>query len=258
MRATGRVVAELREGRTRLATVRSEAPLLLRRTGELGDGAQVHLVGGAAGPLGGDRLRLEIEVGPGASLCLRTVAASVALPGPDGSASQVQISASVATGGRLAWLPEPLVAARGCRHVATCRVTLAEGAHLAWRDQLVCGRHGETPGNAVVALAVTYGGRALYQHELAVGPDAPGWEGPAVLGGAGAAGSLLQVHPGWSAVPPGPTVLGPTAAMLPLSGPAIVATATGPDAATVRRHLDTATELCASAAAAGSRIPEQP
>ena len=40
----------------------------------------VHLVGGAAGPLGGDDLRLDIEVGPDAVLCVLTVAASVALP----------------------------------------------------------------------------------------------------------------------------------------------------------------------------------
>jgi urease accessory protein len=235
MRATARLVAEVRHGRTRLVVVRSAPPLLLRRTLGAGDGTEVHLVGGAAGPLGGDRLRLEVEVEPGADLCLRTVAASVALPGPDGSPSQMDVVAAVATGGRLAWLPEPLVAATGCRHAATGRVTLADGARLTWRDELVCGRYGEQPGDARVALAVTYGGRPLYQQELAVGPAAPGWDGPAVLDGARATGSMLWVGSG--AVPP--VVLGPTVALMPLAtGPAVLATATAPDAAALRRHLD--------------------
>lgn len=240
MEAAAWVVAEATgDGSTRLAVVRSQAPLLLRRTGDEDRAVRVHLVGGAAGPLGGDRLRLEIEVGPGARLCLRTVAASVALPGPDGAASRVEVHATVAAGGRLAWLPEPLVAAAGCRHHAGGRVDLAEGARLTWRDELVCGRSGEAPGDAVVGLAVTYGGVPLYRHELSVGPDAPGWDGPAVLDGAGAAGSLLRVDPDWTDAPPDPVVLGPTAATLPLAtGPATVTTATGPDAATVRRHLD--------------------
>jgi urease accessory protein len=65
-----------------------------------------------------------------------------------------------------------------------------------------------------------------------------------VLDGAGATGSLLRVHPGWAAGPPGPVLLGPTAALLPLAGPAIVATATAPDAATLRRQLDAAFDHC--------------
>jgi urease accessory protein len=241
MRATARVVAARGpDGVTRLPVLRSQSPLLLRRTGPVGEDAEVHLVGGAAGPLGGDRLRLEVEVGPGAGLCLRTAAASVALPGHDGDWSRVEVAATVAPGGRLAWLPEPLVAAHGCRHQADSRVTLADGGRLTWRDELVCGRHGEACGDAVVTLAVAYGGRPLYRHQLAVGPQAPGWDGPAVLGGARATGALLRVDPDWADGPPDPMLLGPTAALLPLAGPAVLATATGPDAATVRRHLDTA------------------
>lgn len=240
MRARARVVAVAEAGRTRLATVRSETPLLVRRTGGPGSTAQVHLVGGAAGPLGGDQLRLEIDVGPGASLCVRTVAASVALPGPPGTRSWVEVVARVAAGGRLAWLPEPLIAASNCRHLATGRVTVAEGAALVWRDELVCGRYGEEPGDAAVALTVSYAGQPLLQHELAVGPAAPGWDGPAVLDRAGATGSLLRVDPAWAQAPPEPVVLSPTAALLPLAGPAVLATATGPDHATVRRLLDRA------------------
>ncbi|HEU4423722.1 MAG TPA: urease accessory protein UreD [Pilimelia sp.] len=235
MRASARIraVADGRGG-TRLSELRSEPPLVLRRTGP----AEVHLVGGAAGPLGGDRLSLAVDVGPGATLCLRTVAASVALPGADGAESRVEIVATVAAGARLSWLPEPLIAAAGCRHVATSTVTVAEGGWLCWRDELVCGRYGEPPGDAAQETTLRLGGRTLYRHRLAVGPAAAGWAGPAVLGGARAAGSLLLVDPAWLATgPPAGTVSGDTAALLPLAGAAAVATATGVDLRALRRAL---------------------
>jgi urease accessory protein len=238
MRATARVVAVAGTGgggATRLAVLRSEPPLLLRRTGP----AQVHLVGGAAGPLGGDHLRLDVEVGAGARLCLRTVAASIALPNHGGDPSRMEIHASVAAGGRLTWLPEPLIAAAGCRHVTVSTVELAAGAALQWRDELVCGRHGEPSGDVRLGTAVHLAGRPLCQHELAVGPSAPGWSGAAVLGGAGAVGSLLLVNPEWTehGRPP-PRVLGDSAAFMPLAGPAALAMATAADLPGVRRVLD--------------------
>jgi urease accessory protein len=83
MRAEARIVAEADgRGGTRLAVLRGESPLLPRRTGpRTGDEVTVHLVGGAAGPLRGDDLRLDVEVGPGARLEVRSVAAQLALPG---------------------------------------------------------------------------------------------------------------------------------------------------------------------------------
>jgi urease accessory protein len=239
MRAAARIVALAASvaggGGTRLAVLRSEPPLLLRRTGP----EQVHLVGGAAGPLGGDDLRLDIEVGAGATLCLRTVAASIALPSRRGDASRMEIHATVGAGGRLAWLPEPLIAAAGCHHVTSSTVELATGAALRWRDELVCGRHGEPSGDARLGTGVRLDGRLLYQHELAVGPSAPGWSGAAVLGGAGAVGSVLLVDPEWTQTGPPPARgLGESAAFMPLAGPAALAMATAADLLKVRQALE--------------------
>lgn len=241
-------------GGTRLAELSGSPPLLPRRTGPV----EVHLVGGAAGPLGGDRLRLSIEVGPGATLCLRTVAASVVLPGADGTESQLEILARVAPGGRLSWLPEPLIAAAGCRHLATTTVDVAEGGWLCWREELVCGRYGERPGDVRLSTTVRYAGRALYRQDLAVGPAAPGWAGPAVLGSARAGGSVLVVDPAWSwpAGPPAAAVLGPDAATMPLTGPAMLATAVATDLRGVRARLDPVTpQLGDPTAADGQRHP---
>ena len=58
MRARAELVAEAGPGgAVRLPVLRSQAPLILRRTADA-----VYLASGAAGPLGGDRLELRIEV----------------------------------------------------------------------------------------------------------------------------------------------------------------------------------------------------
>ncbi|WLS48851.1 hypothetical protein Q3V37_23380 [Micromonospora profundi] len=108
---------------------------------------------------------------------------------------------------------------------------------MRWRDELICGRFGEAPGSAVVHTHVDHDGRPLLRQSLAVGPHAPGWAGPAVLGGAQATGSLLVVDPSRPAEPP--QVLADGAVVrLPLAdGPATLWTATAPDAHTLRAHL---------------------
>ncbi|HEX2774039.1 MAG TPA: urease accessory protein UreD [Micromonosporaceae bacterium] len=242
MRATARLLAVPDGGGgTRLGVLRSEPPLLLRRTGPRGASAeaQVHLVGGAAGPLGGDRLRLDVQVAAGARLCVRTVAASLALPGSTGDQSRFEVYATIADGGRLRWLPEPLIGAAGCDHLSTSTVELAEGAALVWREELVCGRHGEPVGDVRLRLTARYGGRTLLRNELAVGPRAPAWDGAAVLGEGRAVGSVLVVDPAWIGHKPLPSiVLGPTAAMMPLdTGPGMLASAVGVDLRAVRESL---------------------
>jgi urease accessory protein len=243
MRATARIEAVLdATGHTRLAVLSGEVPLLPRRTGPRpgpGEPAVVHLVGGAAGPLGGDNLTVDIVVGPGAALTVRTVAASIALPDRTGSPSHTRVHATVAAGARLEWLPEPLVAAARCDHHARASVRLAADAALVWRDELVCGRHGERPGDASVTTVVRRDGRPLLHHQLAVGPSAPGWAGSAVLDRARCAGTVLTVDPSWASggTPPS-AVRGETAARFPLAGPATLLPAVAPDAAQLRRALD--------------------
>jgi len=222
-------------GGTRLADLRSMAPLLLRPTP---DG--VYLVGGAAGPLGGDRLRLRIEVGPGASLTMRTSAASVALPGRSGRPSHLDMEATVAEGGTLRWLPEPAVAAARCQHRLRSRISVAAGASLIWRDELVLGRHGEDPGEFVTRISVDVDTRPVLRQGLAVGGDHPGWHGPAVTGGCRAVGSVVVVDPRLDIEPAPPTgaSLQGRVAVLALPGPAVQVVALADDAVGLRRLLD--------------------
>jgi urease accessory protein len=238
MRAEARIVA-VADGRgdTRLTVLRGESPLLPRRTGSRTrhGGATVHLVGGAAGPIRGDDLRLSVTVEPGARLTVRSVAAQLALPGRPGAApSRLEIRASVAAGATLHWLPEPLIAAAGCHHLALTHVDVAAGGALLWRDELVCGRHREPSGDVRCGITVRYAGRTLYRHDLAVGPAAPGWSGAAVLGGGRAVGALVLAGPRL----PDPALLGGAAALMRLAGPGMLASAVGADIRQVRAALD--------------------
>jgi urease accessory protein len=244
VKAAARIVAEADgRGGTRLAVLRGESPLLLRRTGpRTGSGAAtVHLVGGAAGPLRGDELRLDVEVGSGARLEVRSVAASLAMPGKPGAPpSRLEIRATVAAGATLRWTPEPLIAVTGCHHLAVTTVEVAEGGRLVWRDDLVCGRHGEAAGDVRTDVTIRYAGTTLYRHELAIGPGAPGWAGAAVLGGGRAIGAVIFAG---AELPPA-RQLGGEAVIMGLAGPGMLATAIGADIRQVRAALD---PLCVAA-----------
>jgi urease accessory protein len=254
-------------GTTRLPVLASQAPLVLRRTPEA-----VYLVGGAAGPLGGDSLALRIAVGPGAFLRVRTAAASIALPGPDGAESVLRVSATVAGGGRLEYLPEPVVVTDGARHATLVSVTLSAGAALVLRDEVLLGRHGEAGGTARSVLRVSYAGRPLLSQSLAVSGTDPVSLGPAVLAGHRAVGTLLRAGgaAGPSATdaddtdntgnmdntgntglagaggPPGDDPAGAagrasgplTVAVLPLAGTGVLVTALADDAVALRRRLE--------------------
>jgi urease accessory protein len=224
-----------------LPVLRGDGPLALRRTRAAGPYAQVTVVGAMSGPLGGDRLRLTATVEPRAALRVTTAAATVALPGPgpDPAPATYDTDLTVADGAELHWLPEPLISARGSDLATTTRIELTATARLVHREQQVLGRAGEEPGHLTTRLTVHRAGRPLLDQELSYGPGtAPGWDGGAVLAGHRAAGHLLVVDPAFEDKPPEPALLGGTAVLTPLAGPAALITAVADDALTLRRLLD--------------------
>jgi urease accessory protein len=137
-------VARGQRGRNVIVRMRSDGPIVLRPTpgasdpgGEVWpsprDAVRVRRAAAAAGPLGGDDLRLDIRVDAGASLVLGDVAASLVLPGPHGERSHVGITARVEAGGWLGLLSQPVIAARGCDHRMTTDVVLGGGGGLVVR-----------------------------------------------------------------------------------------------------------------------------
>ncbi|MFJ7200309.1 MULTISPECIES: urease accessory protein UreD [unclassified Streptomyces] len=243
VRATARITAALDgRGATSLPVLRGDGPLALRRTrAATGSGTRVTVVGAMSAPLGGDRLAIETRVGDGARLTVDSAAATVALPGPGGEAATYGIDLSVGERAGLRWLPEQLVSAHGSALHMTTRVQLAATARLVLREEQILGRHAEGTGTLVSRLTVHRAGRPLIDQQLAYGPGAPGgWDGAAVLGGHRAVGQLLVVEPAFDEKRPGARLLGETAALTPLAGPAVLVTAVAPDARLLRGVLDRA------------------
>lgn len=246
VRALARIGAAAAAHGTVLPLLAGQAPLAPRRTPVPGEprAAGVTLVGAMSGPLGGDRLRVECGVGPGARLVVGAAAATVALPGPYGEEAAYDVRLTVDGDGSLDWLPQPLIAARGSDLRATTRVDLAPAARLLLREEQILGRHAEDSGRLVSRLTVHVGGRPLLDQELAFGPGVPGTAG--TLGGHRAVGQLLVVDPAFGPAPARPHVLGgragggARAAVTPLAGPGALISAVAPDGLLLRRALDEA------------------
>lgn len=177
---------------TRIVRAAGTPPLVARLTGP----NRVHLLGAAGGPVAGDEIRIEIAVGPGATLVVGQAAATVAVPGPDPTTgpSRLTVDARVGPGGTLVMLGQPLIAAAGCRHEIGVDIELGPDACLVWRDVVVPGRAGEDSGDLTATLAVRRDtGVPVLRNHLAVGPAAPGWAGPAVTAGARCVGTAVVV-----------------------------------------------------------------
>ena len=92
MRATTTIEVGLdARGHTVAHRIQCDVPLLVRVADTPGPVLTLLLVNGAAGPLGGDQLSFRLEVGPGAHVIVRSVAATMAQPGPSGEPSSLDI-----------------------------------------------------------------------------------------------------------------------------------------------------------------------
>ncbi|MFF1647715.1 urease accessory protein UreD [Streptomyces sp. NPDC058240] len=243
VRATARITAAL-DGRgvTSLPVLRGDGPLALRRTRDTaGSGTRVTVVGAMSAPLGGDRLAIAAQVGEGARLTVDSAAATVAMPGPGGEPATYDIELNVGERAELRWLPEQLVSAHGSVLRMATRVRLAPTARLVLREEQILGRHAEGTGTLLGRLTVHRAGRPLVDQQMAYGPGSPGgWDGAAVLGGHRAVGQLLVVEPAFDERRPEARLLGETAVLTPLAGPAVLVTAVARDARLLRRVLDEA------------------
>ncbi|MFJ6435436.1 urease accessory protein UreD [Streptomyces sp. NPDC091416] len=245
VRATARITA-VRDARgaTVLPVLESDGPLALRRTRAVPPGAaRVTVVGAMSAPLGGDRLAVQARAGQGTRLTVDAVAATVALPGPgpDPAAARYAITLKAEEDAELNWLPEQLISAHGSELHMTTMIELASTARLVLREEQILGRHGETTGTLLSRLTVHRAGRPLLDQQLAYGPGAPGgWDGPAVLGGHRAVGQLLVVEPAFGDGGPDTRLLGATAVLTRLAGPAVLVTVLASDARELRSVLDRA------------------
>ncbi|MEO3884066.1 urease accessory protein UreD [Nonomuraea sp. B5E05] len=244
MRAYAAVAtARARDGTTVVRRLASAPPLTLRQTGP----CAVHLVSTAAGPLGGDRLALDLDVAPRTTLELGSVASTLVLPGE--GVSELMVTARVGAGATLRFAPEPTVLAAGCEHRLLVRLALEPDASVSWREEIVFGRHGEAPGRCHARFDATCDGRPLLRQEFTVGdPDLDA--SPAVYGAARCVGTTFLTACA------GETVVADGVAVLPLAVSGTLVSALAADAVQLRSRLEwgeRAAHESAAAVAAAAR-----
>jgi urease accessory protein len=169
------------------------APPLAAKLKRCDDGWRLHLVGSAASLLEGDEVSIEVHVGAGDSLAVRSAAAVMVHPCPGGRWARVSIRATVGDGGFLAWLVEPTIVAAGGRLKVTTDIAVAQHGRLMWRDEFQLGRCGEpaTAATAVTRLDIERDGRPVLRDGLDT--TRPGAHGPAVVGTARAISTTVLV-----------------------------------------------------------------
>jgi urease accessory protein len=226
MTRSGRVVVQARLGPTGTFLSRLDSSgLIAARATPWG----VFLVSAGASPLGGDELATEIHVGTDANLVVRSVGATLARRGPQAqSGSSATVLAVLEDRAHLTLMPEPGIAGEGANHRSSLNVDVAPSARLYVRDEVILGRSGERPGTWWSDRAISVGGRPLLVSEIGLGPDAPLWAMPNVLGGARAQSSLVLVHRELTGVSAETAECnGAVGARLPLAGPGVEISAFG-------------------------------
>ena len=138
--------------------------LTARRTGP----DTVHLVSAAATPLGGDVIAVRVAVEAGARLRVRSVAATLALPGTRSAESQASWQIEVA--GELDLDPQPTVVAGGSRHLTSTRLSVAGEGRVRLRERVQIGRTGEREGFWSGSLHADVDDQPLLRHRVELGP----------------------------------------------------------------------------------------
>jgi urease accessory protein len=127
----------------------------------------VHLVSAAATPLGGDTIRVRVVVEAGARLLVRSVAATMALPGSATMESRASWELEVA--GLLDLDPQPTIVAGQARHLSTTRLTLTGDGRARLRERVQIGRSYEREGFWSGSMHADVDGAPLLRHRVELG-----------------------------------------------------------------------------------------
>ena len=193
-----------RHGRTRLSHLYQHDPLrVLFPDPAAGEPPVAVLLTTSGGLVGGDRLAIAVDVGPGASAHVTAQAAEKIYrsAGPD---IALDIALRVGTGGRLEYLPPETILFDGARLYRRAIVDLAADAVLLAGEILVFGRiaSGERMASGLVhdSWELRRAGRLIWGDSFHLGDDSMGnllskAANPACLDGAAACATLLLAAP---------------------------------------------------------------
>lgn len=201
------------------------------------DGVTLWLVGSGASPVGEDHIRVRVDVGPGVTVAVRSVAATVVYAAR-GIGTRWDTDIHVADGARLDWRPEPQVLTERARHEASTTVHATAGADLTLDEVLVLGRDREATGALRSTLSVRVDGAPVLL--TSIDTSLPAWSGPGGVHGAAVVAHRLRLSGDDSApIDTQPSPNQPSAALLQPAPGCRLAVATATDVSDARRALDT-------------------
>jgi urease accessory protein len=125
--------------RSVVSTAFACSPLRLLMPSNHGHAAWVFTSTYGGGLVGGDALRMRLQVGAGATTLLQTQASTKVYRSPLGASSALE--AHVHAGGRLLVLPDPVVCFEGATYDQTQEIELHATASLVLMDWITAGRH---------------------------------------------------------------------------------------------------------------------
>jgi urease accessory protein len=126
---------------TRRARVREDGPLRVRCPGPISDELEAVIVNTGGGVAGGDRLRLDVTVEPGARLVVTTAAAEKVYRTLEAAAT-IDAKLSVGAAASLAWMPQEMILFDRARLKRAIDIDLAADARLLLAEAIVFGRSG--------------------------------------------------------------------------------------------------------------------
>jgi urease accessory protein len=171
---------ERRGATTVLAGCRCIVPLQVLAPVALADtAAVVSMLNPTGGVLGGDRLTVEIEVGPGAHACLTTPSATRVYRTAGEPAVQ-HVRAALGAGAILEWVPDHVIPSAGAALRQSLEVAAGAGATVIAIDAFAAGRvaRGEAWRFALLDSALTVRDAAgpILHDRFILGDGAP-WDG---------------------------------------------------------------------------------
>jgi urease accessory protein len=185
------------------------------------DSLELLLVGSAASLLEGDDLTIDIEVSGSVPVVVRSVAAQVAHPCPNGGSTRQAIQLRIADRARVYWAVEPLIIAAGAEHSNEFSVDIDSQSACVLHDTMLLGRSGEDPKTAVVCAQMFIKQACAPVLEDGLVTTLPGAHGPAGLHGMRFASTVIAA--GWR---PASAILG----VMALAGPGALRRSISPDA----------------------------
>lgn len=168
------------EGRTVLAHLERRLPCMVQRALYC-DERMPHLpwvftITSTGCVVQGDRLAVEVALGPGAQAHVTTQAASKIHTMDANYAVQTQ-SITAGEGAYLEFLPDPIIPHRGARFVSDTRLTIAPTATVLWSEIVQPGRKHHHPdecfGATVLSMSIAAArpdGRRLFAEKLLIEP----------------------------------------------------------------------------------------